>query len=355
MKLRPEQLARALDKGLAPIYLVSGDEPLQVQEALDAIRRAARSQGFSEQTRLASDLNGFDWNELLEEANALSLFADRKLIELPIPNGKPGDKGSKALVAYAANPSPDNLLLIRCPKLEKSSQNSKWFKTLEKTGVVVQIWPLTPAELPNWIRQRLQQAGLNATDEAVLFLADRVEGNLLAAVQEVEKLRLLAPEGQVDLALLEEVITDSARFDVFTLVDNLLKGDAAHGLKILHGLRGEGLDATVVLWALARELRQLSQLARLQQQGQSFGQALKVVAKESRVPEFLLKKRSGLIQAALYRHSERQLRDLVLASAQIDRAIKGQDSLSPWLGLEALSLQLAGVPCISSQSFVNNL
>ncbi len=352
MKLRPEQLAQALQRALAPVYLITGDEPLRVQEALDAVRAAARSQGFDERVRLATDLNGFDWNELLEEANALSLFAQRKLIELDIANGKPGDKGSKALVAYTENPSPDNLLLISCPKLEKSSQNSKWFKALEKLGVIVQIWPLEPRELPGWIRQRLQQAGLCASEDAVLLLADRIEGNLLAAAQEIEKLKLLAVDGQIDLELMSEAVADSARFDVFTLVDNALKGDAVHSLKILHGLKGEGIDATVVLWALARELRQLSQLARLTRQGQSLDQALKQVSRETRVPEFLLSKRRALIQAALSRHSERQLRQLIEAAALIDRAIKGQAALEPWLALEALCLQLAGIFTPACQDFV---
>lgn len=227
-KLRPEQLSSALQKQLAPIYLISGDEPLLVQEACDQIRSSARQQGFNERVLYHGD-KSFDWSQLLSEANSLSLFADRKILELRIDNGKPGDAGSKALVEYASQPSEDNLLLIVTPKLDGNAQRSKWFKALDKVGVTVQIWPINEQQLPHWLEQRLRTAGLNADRDTISLLAAQVEGNLLAAAQEVEKLKLLAPEGQVTPEMVSGMVTDSARYDVFSLIDKALHGDSRRG------------------------------------------------------------------------------------------------------------------------------
>ncbi|WP_426415938.1 DNA polymerase III subunit delta [Aestuariirhabdus sp. LZHN29] len=334
MKLRAEQLANHLKKGIAPLYIVSGDDPLQQQECCDSIRRAARDQGISEREMMHAEGN-FDWSDLLESANSLSLFADRKLIELRVPNGKPGDKGSKALVAYAENASPDNTLLLVLPKLDVSAQRSKWFKSVDKVGISIQLWPIDATALPGWIQQRLAAAGLTSTADAVQILADRVEGNLLAAQQEIEKLKLLANGQHVDAETVNSAVSDSARYDIFSLVDSSLAGDATHSARMLNGLRAEGSEPTVILWALTRELRSMATMARLQQQGQGIEQILK----SQRVWE----KRKQPVRKALIRLSERDWRNLLRHAARIDRTIKGLEAGNVWDELSALSLRMAGL------------
>ena len=216
MKIKPEQLQSHLQKQLLPVYIISGDEPLLAQEATDSVRTAARAAGYTERELFYVEGN-YDWNQLLNEANSLSLFADKKILEIRITNGKPGDKGSKALCEMCANLNPDNMLLILLPKLERATQNSKWIKTLESIGAHIQVWPVSGAQLPRWIQQRLQQADIQANAEAVQILADRVEGNLLAAVQEIEKLKLLALDGRVDASRMSSVVADSARYNLFWL------------------------------------------------------------------------------------------------------------------------------------------
>ncbi|MGB2360341.1 MAG: DNA polymerase III subunit delta, partial [Porticoccaceae bacterium] len=241
MKIKPEQLASHLQKQLLPVYVVSGDEPLLAQEATDSLRTAARAAGFTERELFHVEGN-YDWNQLLNEANSLSLFADKKILEVRIANGKPGDKGSKALCEICANLNPDNMLLVLLPKLERATQNSKWIKALESVGAHIQVWPVSGAHLPRWIQQRLQQANIQANQEAVQILADRVEGNLLAAVQEIEKLKLLALDGKVDASRMSSVVADSARYNLFEFIDKVLSGDAQSAARSLRGLQNEGIE-----------------------------------------------------------------------------------------------------------------
>lgn len=345
-KLRPEQLDASLNKGLAPVYLVSGEEPLLIQEACDSIRRAARQAGFSERELYHADAS-FDWSQLLAAANSLSLFADRKILEVRLPSGKPGDKGAKALLEYLAQPSTDNLLLLITDKLDKSAQSSKWCKAIEDTGSHVQIWPVTPAQLPRWIGQRLQQAGLRADSNAIELLAARVEGNLLAAVQEVEKLKLVAQDGLVSYELMAAAVADSARYDVFGLVDKALHGDARAAARSLQGLRGEGTDAISLLWALTKDIRSLNQIALAQSQGKSFDQAAQSAG--------VWQNRQPLMQAALRRLKPAQLQQLLRKANGIDRAIKGMRAAEPWDELLELTLNLAGVQSLSSANERLNL
>lgn len=334
MRLRAEQLAADLGKRLLPIYLVSGDEPLQVNEAADAIRAAARAQGFGERQVLQAEA-GFDWSSLAAAGDSLSLFAERKLIELRLPSAKPGDAGSKALVAYAERPAPDDLLLIVCGKLEKAQQNGKWFKALDAAGAVVQIWPVEPRALPGWVRQRLTARGLEATPEAVALLAERVEGNLLAAAQEVEKLVLLYGSGELDVDTVRAAVSDSARYDVFELADTALGGDAARCARILQGLRGEGSEPVLILWALVREVRALALIAAAAEGGA----ALDSLLQQHRVWD----KRKPLYHAALKRHNARRWRLLLRRAARLDRIVKGAEPGNPWDELLQLSLLIAGV------------
>jgi DNA polymerase-3 subunit delta len=333
-KLRPEQLSAALVKNLASIYLISGDEPLLIQEACDAVRRAARQAGFTERELYHCDAN-FDWGQVLSSANSLSLFAERKIIELRIPNGKPGDKGGKVLQEYVQSPAPDNLLLIVTNKLDGASQKSKWFKTVEDAGVHVQVWPVTAPQLPRWIGQRLQQVGLQADSSAIELLASRIEGNLLAAAQEIEKLKLLAQDSVISYELMASVVADSARYDVFGLTDKALHGDARAAVKTLQGLKTEGTEPINVLWAVTRDIRSLVQISMAVSQGKPFEMAARQAG--------IWDKRQPLIQTALRRFKPAQLQQLLRKANGIDKAIKGMRNAEPWDELLDLILNLAGV------------
>lgn len=334
MRLRFDQINSHLQKGLEPLYLICGDEPLQLMEASDAIRAAARERGFSDREVLDVG-KGFDWNQLLAASDSLSLFAERKLIELRLPSAKPGTDGAKALVAYCDNPASDNLLLISCGKLDKRQQQSKWFKALEKAGVVIQVWPVEPRELPGWIQRRMMALGLTADAEAARLLAERVEGNLLAAAQEIDKLVLLYGEGELTVDQLEEAVADSSRFDIFELVDTALSGDTVRTSRIIEGLRGEGVEPVLVSWALAREVRSLAEMAA----GQTKGEPIEAVMKRFRVWQ----KRLGPVRAGLKRHNLRRWHQFLKRAGRIDRIIKGVEPGNPWDELLQLSLLIAGV------------
>jgi DNA polymerase-3 subunit delta len=341
MQLRPEQLDTHLQQQLLPLYLVSGDETLLVQEAGDAIRAAARSQGCSEREVLQVE-GKFDWNGLLASACEMSLFSERKIIELRIPSGKPGTEGSKALLHYLKDPSPDNILLIIAGKIDKQSRNSKWFKALDKAGVTVQVWPPDRRKLPQWLQGRLQKQGLAIEPEALQVLCERVEGNLLAAQQEIQKLRLTAIDDRVSLADVDGTVANNARFSLFGMVDQALEGNPASALKMLYGLRGEGTEAAVILWVLARELRLLYQcqgeLARGQQRSQ--------VLRNHRVWD----SRTAIVEAALKRHSLPALTQLLRSAALADRTIKGLGEGKPWDRLSALVLQLSSTDTSANAS-----
>ncbi|WP_312343201.1 DNA polymerase III subunit delta [Stutzerimonas nitrititolerans] len=337
MKLPPAQLGKHLQGSLAPVYVVSGDEHLLCQEACDAIRAACRQQAFSERQVLSVE-SGFDWGQLLEAGANLSLFAEKRLLELRIPNGKPGDKGAAALLHYLARPAEDTVLLISLPKLDGSTQKTKWAKALidGKDVQFLQIWPVDAAQLPQWIRQRLSQAGLAADQEAVELIAARVEGNLLAADQEIEKLKLLAEDGRVTADTVQAAVADSARYDVFGLIDATLQGHPEHSLRMLEGLRGEGIEAPVILWALARELRLLANIAQQYAQGVPLERAFS----QARPPVW--DKRRPLVSKALQRHDVAGWQRLLMAAQLIDEQIKGQAEGDPWIGLSNLCLQLSG-------------
>lgn len=341
MRLKPEQLPQHLTGKLSPVYLICGDEPLLAQEAADAIRSAARAQGFDDREIFHGSAN-FDWQQLLAEANALSLFAARKILEVRIETGKPGDKGSKALIEYCRSPSPDNLLLVITPKLDSSAMRSQWVKALETAGVVVQVWPVTAQQMPQWIGRRLQLAGIQASRAAIDILADRVEGNLLAAVQEIEKLRLLAPDGEIDAKTMSTVVADSARFDVFTLIDKVLEGDAPASARSLRGLREEGTEPLVILWAITRDLRILVQAAEARQ----YHKSAEDVLKDHRVFD----KRQPLFKSALRRLTPAHLRILLRQAGLVDRSSKGMAKSDPWEALTALVMSLAGSPTLSAPS-----
>lgn len=258
MRLVPETLSRALQAGLAPAWLVAGDEPLLVGEATDAIRAKARAAGYLGREVLFVE-KGFDWDELLGGLRAMSLFAERRIVELRLPSPKPGIEGSKALVAAVSDPSPDVLLLVVTDKIEYKDQSSAWVKAFDAHGACVDADQLQPEQLPKWLEGRMRARGLVPDADAVQLLAERCEGNLVAAHQEIELLRLLAGEGPVNLDTVAAAVANSARYHVFQLGEALLAGDAARTVRILDGLAAEDEGLPLVLYCIAEELRAVLQ------------------------------------------------------------------------------------------------
>lgn len=334
MKVQLAQLSAHLNKQLAPVYILSGDEPLQLGEAADVIRAAARKADYANREIMEVD-SRFDWNQLMQEANSLSLFADKKIIDMRIPGGKPGREGSKAFSEYCARIPEDTLLLITLPKLDKGQANSKWYKALDQSGVSLQIWPIAPAQLANWVKGRMQQAGLQPAAEVAEMLAERVEGNLLAARQEIEKLLLIYGPGKISIDQLIGMIADSARFDVFTLVDAALQGKSSRCVRILAGLKGEGLAPQIVLWALAREIRSMCSMAANVAQGSSLDQVLN----QARV----WSNRKALVKNGLSRLRPTQWMGLLTLCQKADAATKGAITEDPWLLFEKITLGMSGV------------
>jgi DNA polymerase-3 subunit delta len=338
VKIKPDQLKSHLQKSLqtkklSPIFIVSGDEPLLSQEAADAVRSAARQLEFTERETFDIDAR-FDWNLVFNETNSLSLFSDKKILELRITNGKPGDKGSKALCELCENPNDSNLILVILPKLDKGAYQSKWMKTLESKGVHIQVWPVTPEQLPRWINQRLVQCGIEASQGAVDILADRVEGNLLAAMQEINKLKLLSLEGKVNADIMSTVVADSARYNLFSFVDKVLDGDAQSAAKALRGLENEGTEPLALLWAITRELRTLNKASHQILLGNSKDKALKSAG--------VWDKRIPIFRKALSRLSAAHLRMLMHQASAIDRGVKGLRQADIWDELTTLVLSFAG-------------
>ncbi len=338
MRLRAHALSAHLKKGLAPLYLLTGDEPLQIGEVADAIRKQAHADGYTVRDLIEIG-RGFDWNELAAVANNLSLFAERRIIDLRIPSGKPGSDGGKALTEYAGRPPEDTLLLITLPKLERSQTTSKWFKALDKAGVVIQIWPIEGAQLPPWIEQRMHSRKLTPAPNVVSMLAERIEGNLLAAAQEIDKLLLLNGPGIVSEEQLATSVADSARFNVYALVDSALEGKVTRALRILNGLRAEGTPPPVILWALSREIRLLAGLAYDIDKGCSPQQA--VAARRE-----IWDNRKSLVSRGLSRMKNPQWQQLLRLCSRTDRAIKGRDQTDPWLLLQEITCRMAGTPVI---------
>lgn len=340
MRLKPDQLAGHCAKALLPIYIISGDEPLQVQEAADTVRAAARNHGYSERQVLEAG-RGFDWNVLAQEAGSMSLFAERKLIDLRMP-AKPGDAGAKALQAYAGRLPQDTALLITCAKLDRSAARSKWVQALEAAGALIQVWPVEPRNLPDWIQRRMRGRGLQPTREAAVMLADRIEGNLLAAAQEIDKLTLLHGEGRIGPDAVAAAVSDSARFDVFGLVDAALSGDSVRVARMLAGLRAEGVAPALVSWALGREVRALAAIAAEARTGAP----IEAVLTRHKVWD----RRKPLLRSAVKRHSAAAWQDLVLASGRCERLAKGAAVGNPWDELLQLGLRLSGVELLGGRT-----
>jgi DNA polymerase III subunit delta len=338
MRLKAEQLKSHLQRGLSPVYLLSGDTQLLVQEACDLVRQHARQAGFTERLIMHVD-RSFDWQEFLQTTHGLSLFAERRLIELRLPTARPGDFGSKILQEYAEHPVPDNILLVVTGKIDASTQRGKWFKALESAGVVVQVWPLDARQLPGWIMQRMREKGMQPSQDAVTVLAQRVEGNLLACVQEIERLHLLYGSTSFDAQAVVSSVADSSRFDIYTLVDCALGGDMARTTRIVHGLRSEGVETVLVLWALAREIRLLASMSHDINKGVPDERVLSRTG--------IWEKRKAAVRQGLRRHSLQGWHRMLRQAGYIDRIIKGMSAGNAWDELLDLSLLLAGAKTLS--------
>jgi DNA polymerase-3 subunit delta len=341
MRLKPEQLDQHLQQGLAPVYLVGGDEPQQLSEACDAVRSAARKAGY-ETREIFSAETGFEWSYLTVCAGTSSIFSDKKLIDLRLPAATPGGEGAKALTAYCQHPPEDTLLLITTGKLSGDALKSRWLQAVDKAGAVIQVWPVEGQELIRWLQQRLQRRGLNVEIEGVRLLAALVEGNLLAAVQEMEKLYILYGEGLVSAQQILDVVADSSRFDVFKLIDSVLLADMNRAMKILSILQAEGIAAPIVLWALTREARTLIKI----NQTLSLGQNREAVYRTHQIRE----NRRLLVSNALNRLGRRDLESILVKSAKADRQIKGQEPGDPWETLLSLCLAFASVKVTAEPS-----
>ena len=334
MRIKPGQLSAELKKGLKPIYFITGDEPLQLGELADVIRKAARLTGYDNREVITVDAN-FEWHQLAFIADAMSIFSDKKIIDLRLPTGTPGIEGGKALIAYCGRLQEDNLLLITAGKLASAALKTRWFEALDKQGIVIQVWPLDGQDLNNWLQQRLQQRGLSADADGLRLLASRVEGNLLAAAQEIEKLYVLYGAGNLSQQQILEVVADNSRYDVFKLIDSVLSDREDRIVKILSGLRGEGVVAPVVLWALVREARSLIKI----KWALSGGQSRDLVYKNNQIWD----KRKQMVSHALNRLSDKDLTGILVFGAKADRQIKGQESGDAWETLREICLMFAMV------------
>jgi DNA polymerase-3 subunit delta len=318
MQVRADALDAHLEKSLAPLYVISSDEQLLLLETADRIRAKARVAGFSEREVLVAE-RYFKWPELLSVQQSMSLFGDRKLIELRIPNGKPGKEGGQALQDYAAGCSGseagDTLTLITLPKLDWATQKSAWVSALQKHAVYVEIANIERHQLASWIGQRLAAQGQSADKQALEFMVDRVEGNLLAAHQEIRKLALLYPDGRLSLEQIQDAVLNVARYDVFKLSEAMLSGDVSRVTRMLDGLKGEGEALPLVLWAISEEIRTLLKL----KIGSDEGRPLAAMLKEYRI----WGPRERLMAPAVSRVNIASLRDALGKAAQVDRLIKG--------------------------------
>jgi DNA polymerase-3 subunit delta len=343
MQLALPQLAAHLQKGLRSLYTLHGDEPLLAQEAADAIRTVARAQGFSERTVYTVAGAHFDWSDVLASGSALSLFADKQMLEIRIPSGKPGKEGSAALqqLAESSQGQTDNLTLVVLPRLDAATRKGAWFGALESFGVTVPIEPVDRPALPMWIAQRLQQQGQRvATGEegqrTLQFFADRVEGNLLAAHQEIQKLGLLFPAGELTQAQVESAVLNVARYDVFKLSEAVLSGQLARVQRMLEGLQAEGEAAVLVHYTLAEDIRALKRVKDAMAQGRPMPMALR----ENRIWGV----KEKLYERVLPRLSDANLARMLLAAHQVDGIVKGlkvpEWPADSWQALQRLAMRM---------------
>jgi DNA polymerase-3 subunit delta len=331
LKVFPDKLDGRLNRGLDAVYLVAGPELLLVEEACDQIRAVARQAGIDERQVVNAD-GRFDWRELSAATESLSLFASRRIVELRLPGGKPGREGGAALREWVGAKS-DDVLLIKCQAWEMASEKTAWFRALDKAGVFVPCWTVKPPRLPGWIRQRLARRGIRVDSEASTFLAERLEGNLLAAAQEIERLALLHGENvSLSLEQLREAVADSARFDSFRLTELVLTGQAGAAARCIRGLKESDTPMPMIVFALARELRLIETFQTLSR-NQPAAQALAALG--------VWRSREELVQLAARRLQPEQVSTALARLSDLDLLSKSNRRHEYWLGLERLCVGLA--------------
>ena len=335
MQIKPGDLARHVARGLEPLYVVYGDEPLVVLECGDEIRGAARRAGFTEREILIVEL-AFKWDSFVAANANLALFGDRKLVDLRIPSGKPGNDGARLLEDYATNPNRDNVTLITLPRLDRATLGSTWFTALSDVAVTIAVQPIERDALPQWIGARLARQNQRASDEVLVYLAERCEGNLLAARQEIDKLALVLPQGDLSLEAVEGATTDVARYDVFAASEAWLAGDASRALRVLEALEAEGEAITLAVWQMGEDLRALATA-----QGEvSRGTPIGVAVRNARV----WGRRQNAFEKALRRVTTLDVGGMLAVLARIDGQAKGLIEGDAWQALASLALAIAGKP-----------
>ena len=334
MQLAQAQLEKNLNLGLQPLYAIVGDEPLAQQESIDAIRLAAHKQGYDERNSLTVD-RAFNWQQIQSYGQSISLFSSQRLLEINIPSGKPGVDGGKALQALASAAIPDTSVVIILPKLEREAKNSAWFSALEKQAVTIYVDEVNAAHLPKWIANRLAMQGQHTSQQTLAFLAHQVEGNLLAANQEVQKLGLLYPQGELSDASVRDAVLNVSRYDAFQLGEAVLAGDTARTARILQGLQDEGENAVAVMSPLLWVLRPLVRIKQAEIRGDNIMNAMTSAR--------IYGDRQSLVKRALARLSLRQLEAALQKLADIDKTAKGVMLGDAWLEISRLCFGLARV------------
>ncbi|NOT15833.1 MAG: DNA polymerase III subunit delta [Methylotenera sp.] len=334
MRLTPAQLENHLKQGLQAIYVLVGDEPLAQRECLDAIRAVARTQGCDERTHLTVERN-FNWQQIQAFGQSISLFASQRLLELNIPNGKPGVEGGKVLQTLANKGLPDTTVVIILPTLEREAKNSTWFSALEAQAQVITLNEMDANQLPKWIANRLTLQGQHASEQTLAFLAHQVEGNLLAANQEVQKLGLLYPQGALSDEVVREAVLNVSRFDAFQLGEAVLAGDAERTARILQGLQDEGENAVAVMNPLMWVLRPLLRIKQAEMRGENINNAMTSAR--------IYGDRQTLVKRALGRLSLKQLEAATQKLADIDKTAKGVMLGDAWLEISRLCFGLAKI------------
>ena len=347
MRLALEEFAAQLRatsaESLPPVVLINGNEPLLIEEALDELRQILKPQGFTERLNYQVEA-GFDWSELTSAGQAMSLFSERRLIELRVPKSL-GAAGTRALAEYCNNPSLDDLLVVIMPLLDKRQRQAKWAKSVDSCGWIADCYEIGHQQFPHWLKQRLQSRALRVESGVVEMLAQQLEGNLLAAAQEIDKLQVLATDGAVTVKLLSESLSDHARFDVYALADTCLGGDFARALRIKQRLQSEGIEPVIVVWALVREIRTLTILSGAVAQGQNKA----MLFKQHRI----WSKREAIVNAALQRLPASAWLALVEQAAHLDQAVKGQrhqEAGTLWYQIEQLCAAMCGINVVKQVS-----
>jgi DNA polymerase-3 subunit delta len=340
MQLALAQLEKHLTQSLKPLYVLVGDEPLAQRESLDAIRAAARVQGFDERTSLTVE-RYFNWQQIQSYGQSISLFASQRLLEINIPSGKPGVDGGKALQSLANKAIPDTCVVIILPKLERDAANSAWFSALEKNAVTLTLNEVDAANLPKWIAHRLALQGQHTSQQTLEFLAHQVEGNLLAANQEVQKLGLLYPQGELSDATVREAVLNVSRYDAFQLGEAVLAGDAPRTVRILQGLQDEGENAVAVMSPLMWTLRPLVRIKQAEMRGENMVNAMTSAR--------IYGDKQALVKRALARFSLKQLEAVLQKLADIDKTAKGVMLGDAWLEISRLCFGLARIGSAKAQ------